>query len=57
MTEPAYRAEFPDRAEREALNAALLAAGAETGFWDDYGRPRMARRHRRMGTRYRQVRP
>jgi hypothetical protein len=39
MTEPAYRAEFPDRAEREALNAALLAAGAETGFWDDYGRP------------------
>lgn len=39
MTEPAYHAEFRDRAEREALNDALLADGAETGFWDDHGRP------------------
>ncbi len=31
--------DIPTRAEREALNAALFATGAETGFWDDTGRP------------------
>ena len=30
---------FPDEAERDALNAALFATGAETGFWDDQGSP------------------
>ena len=30
---------IPDRDERAALNAALLADGHETGFWDDLGRP------------------
>ncbi len=30
---------FPDPAERAALNAALLAAGTDTGFWDNSGRP------------------
>jgi hypothetical protein len=32
-------ADFPSPAERAALNAALFATGAETGFWDDNGRP------------------
>ena len=39
MTSPAPHPDIPNRAEREALNAALLATGAETGFWDDNGRP------------------
>lgn len=30
---------IPDAADRRALNAALHAAGTETGFWDDDGRP------------------
>ena len=30
---------IPGPAERAALNAALHATGAETGFWDDHGRP------------------
>ena len=30
---------IPTPAERAALNAALLATGTETGFWDDTGRP------------------
>ena len=30
---------FPDAEERAALNAALLAGGIESGFWDDHGRP------------------
>jgi hypothetical protein len=30
---------IPARADRDALNAALFANGAETGFWDDQGRP------------------
>jgi hypothetical protein len=34
MTRP-----IPDPAERATLNAALLAAGTETGFWDEHGRP------------------
>jgi hypothetical protein len=34
-TDPA----IPDPHERTMLNAALLAAGADTGFWDDHGRP------------------
>jgi hypothetical protein len=29
----------PDPAERARRNAALAAAGTETGFWDDHGRP------------------
>jgi hypothetical protein len=29
----------PDAHERTTLNAALLATGAETGFWDEHGRP------------------
>lgn len=39
MTDPAYQPAIPDLAEREALNAALLADGTETGFWDSHGRP------------------
>ena len=30
---------IPDRATRAELNAALLATGADTGFWDETGRP------------------
>jgi hypothetical protein len=30
---------IPDRAERQRRNTALLAAGADTGFYDDHGRP------------------
>ncbi len=30
---------LPDADERARLNAALLDTGAETGFWDDDGRP------------------
>ncbi len=37
MTTP--RPDLPDAQERASLNAALLATGAETGFWDDNGRP------------------
>jgi hypothetical protein len=29
----------PDRDTRAALNAALLTTGADTGFWDENGRP------------------
>jgi hypothetical protein len=29
----------PDPAERARRNAALAAAGTETGLWDDHGRP------------------
>jgi hypothetical protein len=32
-------AAIPDPHERAALNAALHATGADTGFWDDHGRP------------------
>ena len=35
MSDPA----IPTPTEREALNIALLATSAETGFWDDTGRP------------------
>jgi hypothetical protein len=31
--------DLPDADERAAFNAALLATGAETGFWDERGRP------------------
>ena len=34
MTNP-----IPDPDQRAALNAALHATGADTGFWDDHGRP------------------
>ena len=30
---------IPDPHDRAALNASLLATGAETGFWDETGRP------------------
>ena len=39
MTGPAPYPEIPTPDERVVLNAALLATGAETGFWDDRGRP------------------
>jgi hypothetical protein len=39
MSDPAPHPDIPSRAERAALNNALLATGAETGFWDDNGRP------------------
>ncbi|MFD1364492.1 hypothetical protein [Actinoplanes sichuanensis] len=38
-TRPAPGIDIPDRAERERRNAALHAANAETGFFDDHGRP------------------
>lgn len=31
--------DLPDTEERARLNTALLATGAESGFWDDHGRP------------------
>ena len=30
---------IPDHDDRGTLNAALHATGADTGFWDDHGRP------------------
>jgi hypothetical protein len=39
MSNPAPHPDIPSGAEREALNAALFAAGTETGFWDDSGCP------------------
>jgi len=39
MTHPTGDPAIPDPAERAALNAALLATGTETGFWDEHGRP------------------
>ena len=30
---------IPDPASRAELNAALLTTGADTGFWDEHGRP------------------
>jgi hypothetical protein len=39
MTSPTPHRQIPAAAEREALNAALLATGTDTGFWDDDGRP------------------
>jgi hypothetical protein len=39
MTNPTGHPELRTPAEREALNAALYATGAETGFFDDQGRP------------------
>ena len=37
MTGP--QASIPDPDTRAQQNAALHAAGADTGFWDDSGRP------------------
>jgi hypothetical protein len=34
-----HRAALPDPQERAGLNAAFLAVGAETGWWDDHGNP------------------
>jgi len=39
MTDPTPHPGIPTSAERAALNAALFITGAETGFWDDQGRP------------------
>jgi len=39
VTDPAPQPAVPAPADRAALNAALLATGAETGFWDGQGRP------------------
>ena len=39
MNDPADHRDIPSPAERRALNAALHTTGAETGFWDDDGRP------------------
>jgi hypothetical protein len=39
MTHPARHPAIPDAHQRAALNAALLATGAATGFWNDHGRP------------------
>jgi len=39
MTPPRHP-DIPEPDERAALNAALLAGtSADTGFWDDHGRP------------------
>jgi hypothetical protein len=38
-TDPTGDHAIPGPAERATLNAALFATGAETGFWDDQGRP------------------
>jgi len=40
MTDPArHHDAIPTPAERAMLNAALLATGADSGFWDEHGRP------------------
>jgi hypothetical protein len=39
MTSPTPNPEIPDPADRQALNTALAATGAETGFWNEQGRP------------------
>ena len=40
MTHPPRHPDIPDPDERAALNSALLAGtSADTGFWDDHGRP------------------
>jgi hypothetical protein len=39
MTDVTGDLAIPDPHERAALNAAPLATGTETGFWDDQGRP------------------
>jgi hypothetical protein len=39
MTDVTGDLAIPDPDARAALNAALLATGTETGFWDDQGRP------------------
>ena len=39
MTHHPDRFDHPDAEERARRNAALHATGAETGFWDDEGRP------------------
>ena len=37
MSQP--QAQILDPRERAMLNAALHDTGADTGFWDEYGRP------------------
>jgi putative transposase len=39
MTNPTPQPEIPTPAERDAPNAAPATTGAETGFWDEHGRP------------------
>jgi hypothetical protein len=39
MTHPPPHPEIPDPATRQALNTALTDTGADTGFWDNHGRP------------------
>jgi hypothetical protein len=34
-----HHAAIPDPAQRAKLNRQLHATGADTGFWDDQGRP------------------
>jgi hypothetical protein len=36
---PTPQPDVPAADERARLNAALHATGAETGFWDEHGRP------------------
>ena len=39
MTPTPHHRSIPGPRQRAALNAALHTTGAETGFWDDHGRP------------------
>ena len=39
MTHSANDRAIPGADERAALNAALVADGTETGWWDEHGRP------------------
>ena len=39
MTDTAPRAWIPGPEQRAELNRQLHAAGADTGFWDELGRP------------------
>lgn len=39
MTEATPHPAIPRPDERAALNAALMTTGAETGFYDEHGRP------------------
>jgi hypothetical protein len=39
MSHPTPHPDIPDPATRQQLNTALAATGAETGFYDENGRP------------------
>jgi hypothetical protein len=56
MTDPTPHPEIPGPAERQALNAALTATGADTGLLGRTRPPRaLAGRHQRMDTAHQRI--